>query len=90
MKYYDWDPQKNEKLKEERDVSFEEAISAMLNGNLLNTRKNQNQDKYPNQNIFIVNIHGYVFMIPFVEDFEKYFLKTIIPSRKETKKYLGK
>jgi len=90
MKYFDWDPQKNKELKEKRGVSFEEAILAIQSGNLLNTRKNPNQEKYPNQKLFIININNYVFVIPFGEDNEKYFLKTIIPSRKETKKYLSK
>jgi len=90
MKYFDWDPQKNKELKEKRGVSFEEVILAIQSDNLLNTRKNPNQEKYPNQKLFIININNYVFVIPFVEDNEKYFLKTIIPSRKETKKYLLK
>lgn len=90
MKYYDWDIQKNKELKEKRGISFEEVVLAMQSGNLLNTRRNPNQKKYPNQKLFIVNINNYVFVIPFIEDDEKCFLKTIIPSRKETKKYLSK
>jgi len=48
-----------------------------------------NKDKYPNQKIIIVNVDGYAYLVPFVIDGNEYFLKTIIPSRKATKKYLG-
>lgn len=87
MKYYDWSAEKNKKLKIEREVSFEECISVMEEENgLLDTVANNS--KYPNQKIFVIRINDYVYLVPFVEDEEKVFLKTIIPSRKATKKYI--
>lgn len=59
------------------------------NGNLLAKLDHPNRVKYPRQQVFIIDIDGYVCMVPFVEDEEKYFLKTIIPSRKLTREYLG-
>lgn len=89
MKPYEWNQEKNNRLKIERDISFEEVIEAIGSGKVLDTGKNQNK-KYPNQNVIIVNIENYAYIVPFVEDETKYFLKTIFPSRKATKKYLLK
>jgi hypothetical protein len=88
MKYYDWNEKKNEWLKRERGISFEMAVLAIESGNLLDRVKNVNQNKYPNQKVLIIKIENYVYSVPYVEDEEKIFLKTIIPSRKATKKYL--
>ena len=90
MKYYDWSREKNELLRLERDVSFEEVYIAIESGGLLDVIKHPNSKKYPNQKIFVVSINNYVCLVPFVEDEEKVFLKTIIPSRKATQKYLVK
>ncbi len=75
--------EKNELLKIERDISFEDVILAIENGNLLD------DIKYPNQNVFIilVKIKDYVYLVPYVEDEASIFLKTIIPSRQMNKKY---
>lgn len=88
MKYFDWDIQKNEQLKQERDISFEDILIAIDAGNILDIVEHPNKRKYPSQKVFIVNISGYAYLVPFVEDREKVFLKTIIPSRKATKKYI--
>ena len=88
MKYYDWDGEKNAKLKSEREICFEDIITAMDEGNLLDIINHSNPVKYPNQRIYVVKINDYVYLVPFVEDEEKYFLKTVYPSRKMTKKYL--
>ncbi len=90
MKYFDWDNAKNEKLKSERGVGFEDVIMAIEAGDILDILENANKEKYPNQKVFVIKIEEYVFIVPFVEDEEKVFLKTIIPSRKATKKYLIK
>lgn len=87
MKYFDWDPEKNEWLIQERDVSFEEVLIAIDEGYLLDIVEHPNKNTYPNQKVFIVQIEEYAYLVPFVEDEEKIFLKTIIPSRKATKKY---
>ena len=88
MKYYDWDKEKNRKLKRERGISFDDVLVAIEANKLLNIINHPNNKRYPNQKIYIVNINEYAYIIPFVEDEKKYFLKTIIPSRKMSKKYL--
>ncbi|MBI2098043.1 MAG: BrnT family toxin [Candidatus Wildermuthbacteria bacterium] len=88
MKYFDWDSEKNEELIQERNVSFEEVLIAIDGGYLLDIVGHPNKNKYPNQKIFIVQIENYAYLVPFVEDEKKIFLKTIIPSRKATKKYV--
>ncbi len=90
MKYIDWSPEKSEKLQKERDVSFEEVLVAVEDNHLLDIVEHPNQLKYPGQKILVIQIEEYVYLVPFVEDEEKVFLKTIIPSRKATKKYLKK
>ncbi len=81
--------EKNELLKEERDIGFEDVLLAIENGGLLDDVEHPNKEKYPNQNIFIilVEIKEYVYLVPYVEDDESIFLKTIIPSRQMNKKY---
>lgn len=88
MKYFDWDKEKNEKLKKDRGISFEEIIIAINEGRLITIIENPKKKKYHNQKIFIINVNNYAFLVPFVEDEEKIFLKTIIPSRKATKKHI--
>jgi len=88
VKYLDWNLTKNEILKAERGVSFEGVIEAIIEGYLLDVLEHPNQAKYDRQRIFIVLIEDYVYLVPFVEDELKIFLKTIIPSRKATKHYL--
>jgi hypothetical protein len=90
MKYFDWDPKKSGQLRDEREVGFEEVMLAIEEGNLLDVIEHHNKKKYPRQKLFIVNIHNYAYLIPFVEDEKKYFLKTIFPSRKMTLKYVIK
>ena len=81
--------EKNEILKSQRDISFEDIILALENGYLLDDIEHPNKEKYPNQNIFIilVEIKNYVYLVPYVGDNKTIFLKTIIPSRKMNKKY---
>jgi len=88
VKYFDWDKEKNVRLKSEREVCFEDVQIAVEDGRLLDVIKHPNKKKYPNQQVMIVEIESYVYVVPFVGDEEKYFLKTVYPSRKMTKKYL--
>jgi uncharacterized DUF497 family protein len=89
MKPYDWSDEKNEWLRQERGVTFEDIVFHLAHGGLLDTIVHPNQHQYPDQRIFIVNVEGYACLVPFVENEEVIFLKTIIPSRKMTKQYLG-
>ena len=88
MKYYDWDDDKNLFLKKNRGISFEIIVSQIELGKLLEIAEHPNSEKYPNQKIYVVEYKNYAHLVPFVEDEEKVFLKTIIPSRKATKKYI--
>ncbi len=89
MKYFDWSDEKNELLKKERGVSFEQVELALASGDLLDRVKHPNPTKYPNQNVFLVKIDDYVYSVPYIEDNESIFLKTIIPNSRATNKYLG-
>lgn len=88
MKYFSWNEEKNEQLKRERNVSFEEIVFHIERGDLLDIVEHLNQKRYQGQRLFIVNIDNYGYLVPFIESEEEVFLKTIIPSRKATKKYL--
>ena len=83
-----WNDSKNEWLIVERGISFDEIVCYIMNGHLTDVIPNENQDKYPGQRIFVVNCAGYIHLVPFDESEKEIQLKTIIPSRKATKKYL--
>ena len=88
MKYHSWNNDKNEKLKQERGISFEDVIYYIEHDKLLVILEHNKQEKYPRQRIYILEINKYAYLAPFVETENEIFLKTIIPSRKATKKYL--
>jgi len=88
MKYFDWNEEKNETLKKTRNISFEVIVIQIEMGSLLDILEHPNIQKYKNQKIFVVEYENYVYLVPFIEEEEKIFLKTIIPSRKATKQYL--
>lgn len=89
MKPIEWNDEKNISLQKTRGVSFEEVVFHIAHDGLLDVLAHPNVEKYPGQKIFVINIDGYVYYVPFIEDDEKIFLKTIIPSRKLNKKYLN-
>ncbi len=88
MPELEWNIEKNEQLKTERDISFEEIVDAITKGQLLDTIPHPNQEQYPNQRIYFVRLKDYVYVVPFVRDGDVNFLKTAIPSRKATRDYL--
>jgi uncharacterized DUF497 family protein len=88
MKYFSWDPEKNEKLKAERNISFEEIVFYIERGQVIDILEHPNKKQYPNQFIFVITIEDYVYLVPFVEKENEIILKTIIPSRKAMKQYL--
>ena len=90
MKRFRWDLEKNDQLKQERGVSFEQIAVAVETGGLLQIAPHQNPVKYPRQKIMIVEIDDYAYLVPFVEDEDHFFLKTIIPSRKATRDFIAK
>ncbi len=89
MKYFAWDDAKNAKLRKERGIGFEDVVFHIERGDLLDILEHPNPERYADQRIFVVQRDGYVFLVPFVEDEQTVFLKTIIPSRKATQQYLG-
>ena len=89
VKYFAWDDAKNAKLKADRGIGFEDVVFHIERGDLLDILEHPNPDRYARQRIFVVQREDYVYLVPFVEDEHSVFLKTIIPSRKATKEYLG-
>jgi uncharacterized DUF497 family protein len=83
-----WDNEKNEVLIKNRGVCFEQVVILMERGDVLDTIEHPKQDRYPGQKIAIVQIDDYAYLVPYVEKSEELFLKTIIPSRKATNKYV--
>lgn len=88
MKPFEWDTDKNQRLKQERNITFEVIVTTIKAKKVLAVLENPNIKKYPNQKVYVVEINNYAYIVPFIEDEEKYFLKTIFPSRKMTKKYI--
>ena len=89
MARYHWDSTKNAWLLQHRDISFEQIVWHISEGHLLDILISD-KDKYLGQKQFVVEVGGYAYLVPFVEEGEMIVLKTIIPSRKLTKQYLRK
>ena len=89
MKSISWNAEKNALVKAERGVSFEDVVFHIMAGDILDTVDHPNQGRYPGQQIHVIAIEEYVYLVPFAETDEEVFLKTVIPSRKATKSYLG-
>ncbi|NOQ47203.1 MAG: toxin [Desulfobulbaceae bacterium] len=89
MKPFNWNHDKNQQLIENRQISFEDILFSIQKERLMDDIVHPNKTKYPNQRIFVVEVDGYAYLVPYVESDDEFFLKTIIPSRKATKHYLG-
>ena len=89
MKPISWNAEKNALLMAERGISFEDVVFHLMAGDILDTVDHPNQERYPGQQIHVIAIEEYVYLVSFMESDEEVFLKTIIPSRKATKSYLG-
>ena len=90
MKPFRWGSGKNEQLKLERGISFETMVVAIETGGLVDILAHPNAARYPNQRVLVVVSDGYAYLVPFVEEDDHFFLKTVIPSRKATRDYLDK
>jgi uncharacterized DUF497 family protein len=88
MKVFRWDNDKNELLKNSRGVCFEQVVILMEREDILETIEHPNQIKYPGQKIATVMIDDYAYLVPYIQKSDEIFLKTIIPSRKATNKYM--
>ena len=84
-----WNEEKNQILKMQRNISFEQILEKIEDGDIVGRKIHPNNKKYPDQQIFIIKIDDYVYYVPFIENNDQLFLKTIIPSRKLTKQYRG-
>lgn len=89
MQPISWNADKNALLRAERGISFEDVVFHIMAGDILDTVDHPNQKRYPGQQVHVIAIEEYVYLIPFVESDEEVFLKTIIPSRKAMKSYLS-
>ena len=89
MKPFRWSPEKNDTLRADRGVSFESIVVAIESRGLLDVLAHPNQAKYPKQRVLVVAYDSYAYLVPFVEEEDYFFLKTIIPSRKATRQYLN-
>ena len=89
MKHINWNTGKSLKLKESRGICFEDMVFYIEKGDILDDYLHPNQKRYPEQRIMVIGINNYAYLVPYVEDEEEIFLKTIIPSRKATEIYFG-
>ena len=85
---YDWSAEKNAWLIAHRGLRFEDVVRAIANGKLLGVFAQSENSRHPHQRVFVVDIRGYAHLIPYVKTPSGYFLKTIIPSRRQTRKFL--
>lgn len=90
MKPFRWGPEKNDQLRAERGVTFEQMVVAIEAGGLLDILEHPNRTKYRHQRVLVVACDGYAYLVPFIEAADHFFLKTVIPSRKATRDYLGR
>ncbi len=88
MKFFDWGNEKNAQLESERNVTFEETQFWIMRDGLLDILEHPNKKRYPSQRVFLVNMDDYAYIIPFAENGDRVFLKTIIPSRIDDKDVL--
>lgn len=88
MKPFRWNSDKNAELQADRGITFEQVVVAIEAGGLVDVLAHPNPKKYPNQRILVVTWDGYAYLVPYVEEEEHFFLKTVIPSRKATRDFL--
>lgn len=88
---FNWNEEKNNKLKKERGISFEEIILAINDGKVIKVLQNPKKEKYPNQRMYLINYNNYIYVVPYVinEETKEIFLKTVFPSRFYSKEYLS-
>ena len=84
---YEWNPEKNELLKRERHISFEQIVFHIMQGDVWKETDHPDQKQYPGQRVFFIIVDGYIYLVPHVIEDEQIFLKTLIPNRKATKAF---
>jgi uncharacterized DUF497 family protein len=88
VKPFRWSSEKNDALRAARGIPFESIVVAVVAGGLLDILAHPNQAKYPRQRVLVVACDSYAYLVPFIEEKDYFFLKTIIPSRNATRDYL--
>ena len=88
MKFFNWNRDKNEWLRENRGICFEDILFYLENNLLIDDIEYPNREKYTGQRMMVFDIENYIYLVPYIESEDEIFLKTIIPSKKATKKYL--
>ena len=88
--YFEFNYEKNNKLLKERGIGFEQIIALIERDYVLDTIPHKNQDQYPSQRVYVIDVDNYCYLVPHVIDGKEIFLKTIIPSRKATRDYIKK
>ena len=86
---FKWNLEKINFLIKDRDICFEDVVTTIYEDKKIDIIKHPNKEKYPDQSIYIVELMGYVCMVPYVKNNDEIYLKTIIPSRKMHKHYKG-
>lgn len=89
MKSINWNTEKSMALKTLRGICFEDVVFFIERGEILDDYLHPNQKTYPGQRIMVISVANYAYLVPYVENEEELFLKTIIPSRKATQRYIG-
>jgi hypothetical protein len=86
MPVYEYSEEKNQKLRDTRQVGFEQVIEEIESGRMIRMINHPNQARYPGQVVIVVAIGEYACAVPAIVRGEYVFLKTIYPSRKLNKK----
>jgi len=89
MEHINWNSEKSLMLKESRGICFEDIVFNIAKGDILDDYQHPNQQRYPDQRIMIISINNYAYLVSYIENEDEIFLKTIIPSRNATEKYIG-
>jgi len=89
MKSINWNTEKSVALKASRGICFEDVVFYIERGDILDDYLHPNQQAYPGQRIMVMGVANYAYLVPYIENEEELFLKTIIPSRKATQRYFG-
>ena len=89
MSGFDWNDEKSEFLERTRGICFEDVVIHVQNGCVIEVIRHPNRERYPKQNIMVLDVEDYIYLVPYVKLKGTRFLKTIIPSRKATREYLS-
>ena len=89
MKSINWNTEKSVVLKASRGICCEDVVFHIERGDILDDYLHPNQQAYPGQRIMVIGVANYAYFVPYIENEEELFLKTIIPSRKATQRYFG-